>query len=77
MSTFRILLVVFALAVVVTACEDPTASGHGSPLSTTGGAPPDVGPPSSQPNPINVVVGPTGLHALDAVMGRVASILMA
>jgi hypothetical protein len=63
MSTFVILLVVSVLAVVVSACEGPAASGQGNALSSAASTPPDIGPPPSQASPMAVVVGPSGLHA--------------
>jgi len=63
MSTFIILPVVAAFAFVVSACEGLPASSQGSAGLSAGGTAADVGPPSSQPNPIAVVVGPTGLRA--------------
>jgi hypothetical protein len=61
MSTFTILLIVSTLAVVVSACEGSPAAGRGN-LSSASATPADVGPPSPQPNAMDVVVGPSGLH---------------
>ncbi len=63
MSTFAMLLVVAALFLIVSACEGPPSVGQAFSPSAAGGPPPDVGPPSSQPNPMAVVIGPAGLHA--------------
>jgi hypothetical protein len=62
MSTFTILLIVPALAVVVSACDAPSAPGQGNPSSASA-TPADIGPRAPQPNAMDVVVGPSGLHA--------------
>jgi hypothetical protein len=64
MSTFTALLVVSAVALLVAACEQPYSPvpGSASAASTSGNPPSGVAPPSPQPSPMAVVVGPSGLH---------------
>ena len=59
MSTFKILMLAATVAALVAACDTDSTG----PAVSADAAQTEVGPPSAQPNPMAVEIGPSGLRA--------------